>query len=149
MYIPHAMMHMLINLDWTLFFSALISSTLLPGGSEALLLYRVHEGGNAYALVMIATIGNVLGSLITYGLGRLGNEVIHKKWLGMDDKKIERAESWFGRYGQVALLFAWLPIVGDPLCLVAGLLRSSMLWFIVLVTLGKCARYALLAGLVI
>jgi len=137
----------MIDLDWTLFFSALISSTLLPGGSEALLLYRLHEGGNAFALVIVATLGNVLGSVITYALGRLGNEVIHKKWLRMDDKKIERAESWFGRYGQVALLFAWLPIVGDPLCLVAGLLRSSIIWFIVLVTLGKCARYALLANI--
>jgi len=149
MYIPHAMMHFFMNLDWTLFFSALISSTLFPGGSEALLLYRLHEGGNAYALVAIATVGNVLGSLITYAMGRLGNEAIHKKWLRMDDKKVARAESWFGKYGQVSLLFAWLPIVGDPLCLVAGLLRSPLIWFIVLVTLGKCLRYALLVGLVI
>ncbi len=147
MYISHAMMHFFINLDWPLFFSALISSTLLPGGSEALLLYRLHEGGNAVILVMIATIGNVLGSLITYGLGQLGSKAIHEKWLGMDDKKIERAESWFGKYGQVSLLFAWLPIVGDPLCLVAGLLRSPLIWFVVLVTLGKFARYALLVGL--
>ena len=136
-------------MDWTLFFSALISSTLFPGGSETLLLYRLHEGGNASALVAIATVGNVLGSLITYTMGRLGNEAIHKKWLRMDEKKIERAEHWFGRYGQVSLLFAWLPIVGDPLCLVAGLLRSSLIWFVMLVTLGKCARYVLLAGLVI
>ena len=147
MYISHAMMHFFINLDWPLFFSALISSTLLPGGSEALLLYRLHEGGNAVILVMIATIGNVLGSLITYGLGQLGSKAIHEKWLGMDDKKIKRAESWFGKYGQVSLLFAWLPIVGDPLCLVAGLLRSPLIWFVVLVTLGKFARYALLVGL--
>ncbi|MBL4760800.1 MAG: DedA family protein [Mariprofundaceae bacterium] len=132
--------------DWSLFFSALISSTLFPGGSEALLLYRLHEGGSAFALVMIATVGNVLGSLITYAMGRLGSKAIHKRWLRMDEQKVERAESWFERYGQVSLLFAWLPIVGDPLCLVAGLLRSPLLWFVVLVSLGKLARYALLAG---
>jgi len=136
-----------IDLDWPLFFSALISSTLFPGGSEALLLYRLHEGGPVLPLVMIATVGNVLGSLITYAMGRLGSEAIHKKWLRMDEHKVERAESWFGRYGQASLLFAWLPIFGDPLCLVAGLLRSPLLWFIVLVSLGKLARYALLAGL--
>jgi len=143
MYIPHPM----IELDWPLFFSALISSTLFPGGSEALLLYRLHEGGSAVSLVIIATVGNVLGSLITYAMGRLGSAAIHKKWLRMDEKKVARAESWFGKYGQVSLLFAWLPIVGDPLCLVAGLLRSPLLWFIVLVALGKCARYALLVGI--
>jgi len=140
-------MHFMIDLDWPLFFSALISSTLFPGGSEALLIYRLHEGGNAYALVMIATVGNVLGSLITYAMGRLGSEMIHKKWLRMDEQKVECAESWFMRYGQTSLLFAWLPIIGDPLCLVAGLLRSSILWFVVLVSVGKLARYALLAGL--
>jgi len=133
--------------DWSLFFSALISSTLFPGGSEALLLYRLHEGGSAFALVMIATVGNVFGSLITYAMGRLGSRAIHKKWLRMDEQKIERAESWFTRYGQPSLLFAWLPIVGDPLCLVAGLLRSPLLWFVILVSIGKLARYALLAGL--
>lgn len=139
-------MHM-VDLDWTLFFSALISSTLFPGGSEALLLYRLHEGEPAVSLVIIASVGNVLGSLITYAMGRLGSKAIHKKWLRMDEKKVEHAESWFGRYGQAALLFAWLPIVGDPLCLVAGLLRSPLLYFIALVSIGKLARYALLAGL--
>ncbi|HXH72607.1 MAG TPA: YqaA family protein [Mariprofundaceae bacterium] len=132
-------------MDWSLFISALISATLFPGGSEALLLYRLHEGGNAVSLVLVATAGNVLGSLITYGMGRLGNEAVHRRWLRMSPKDIERAEQWFGRYGQPALLFAWLPIVGDPLCLVAGLLRSHLLLFLVLVTAGKLARYTVLA----
>ena len=135
------------GMDWPLFFSALISSTLFPGGSEALLIYRLHEGGDAYVLVAIATLGNVLGSIITYGMGWLGNEAVHKKWLRMDANKVARAEGWFGKYGQFSLLFAWLPIVGDPLCLVAGLLRSPFLWFVILVSIGKLARYTLLAGL--
>lgn len=132
-------------MDWSLFFSALISSTLFPGGSEALLLYRLNEGGDAITLVIIATIGNVLGSLITYAMGRLGNEAIHKKWLRMDEAKVARAEVWFGRYGMPSLLLAWLPVVGDPLCLVAGLLRSHAGLFLLLVTIGKAARYAVLA----
>jgi len=135
-------------MDWSLFFSALISSTLMPGGSEALLLYRLHEGGEPITLVLIATIGNVLGSLITYSMGRLGNEAVHRKWLRMDEVKVERAERWFGKYGQASLLFAWLPVVGDPLCLAAGLLKSPLVWFILLVSIGKAMRYAMLAWLI-
>ncbi len=132
--------------DWSLFLSALISSTLMPGGSEALLLYRLHEGGDPVTLVITATLGNVLGSCITYGMGRLGNEAVHHRWLRMDEASIARAERWFSRFGQPALLFAWLPVVGDPLCLVAGLLRSPFPLFVLLVSLGKAARYGLLAA---
>jgi len=132
-------------MDWALFFSALISATLFPGGSEALLLYRLHDGGHALSLVLIATAGNVLGSLITYAMGRLGNEALHRRWLRISEESVARAERWFDRFGKPALLFAWLPIVGDPLCLAAGLLRCHLGIFLLLVTLGKLARYSLLA----
>jgi len=132
-------------MDWALFFSALVSATLFPGGSEALLLYRLHEGGDALSLVLIATAGNVLGSLITYGMGRLGNEAMHRRWLRISEEAAGRAERWFDRFGLPALLLAWLPVVGDPLCLVAGLLRCRLPVFLLLVALGKLARYAALA----
>ncbi len=132
-------------MDWALFFSALISSTLFPGGSEVLLLYRLNEGADVINVVLIATFGNVLGSLITYAMGRLGNAAMHKKWLSISEEKTKRAEAWFKRYGYPSLLLAWLPIVGDPLCLIAGLLRCNVMLFLILVTLGKFARYALLA----
>lgn len=132
-------------MDWTLFFSALISATLFPGGSEALLLYQLHEGGNTLSLVLIATAGNVLGSLITYVMGRAGNEAVHRHWLRISENAVARAERSFARFGLPALLFAWLPVVGDPLCLVAGLLRCRIIDFLLLVTLGKLARYAVLA----
>ena len=132
-------------MDWALFVSALLSSTLLPGGSEAMLLLRLNDGASPYVVVLIATVGNVLGSLITYGMGRLGNEAVHRRWLRMNEKDVSHAEGWFTRFGRPALLFAWLPVVGDPLCLVAGLLRCSLISFFVLVTVGKFARYSLLA----
>jgi len=132
-------------MDWSLFISALISSTLFPGGSEALLLYKLNEGGDAVTLVLIATIGNVVGSLITYGMGRLGNEAVHKRWLRMDQAKVVLAENWFARYGMPSLLLAWLPVIGDPLCLVAGLLRSHIGLFLLLVTTGKSLRYTVIA----
>jgi len=132
-------------MDWALFFSALISATLFPGGSEALLLYRLHEGGHAISLVLIATAGNVLGSLITYAMGRLGNEAMHRRWLSISEENVARGEAWFARFGRPALLLAWLPVVGDPLCLVAGLLRCHLAIFLLLVTVGKLTRYAILA----
>jgi membrane protein YqaA with SNARE-associated domain len=138
-------MHWLSSLDWSLFFSALISSTLFPGGSEALLVYRLQEaGGNPYALVLVATLGNVTGSIITYVMGKYGFQLSHR-WFYISDEKINRAEQQFKRWGAPALLFAWLPIIGDPLCLVAGSLRFHFFGFVLLVGLGKLARYTLLA----
>ncbi len=135
-------------MDWPLFLSALISATLFPGGSEALLLLRLHEGAAPLMVVLIAGTGNLIGSVITYGMGRLGNEAVHHRWLRMKPGQIERAERWFHRYGQPSLLLAWLPIVGDPLCLVAGLLRMSLPLFVLLVAIGKFARYGVLAWMV-
>jgi membrane protein YqaA with SNARE-associated domain len=132
-------------MDWALFFSALISATLFPGGSEALLLYRLNAGGEPITLMMIATLGNVLGSLITYAMGRLGNEAARRKWLRVSAQRRRQAEQWFERFGRPALLLAWLPVIGDPLCLVAGLLRCGLIQFLALVAIGKLARYAALA----
>ncbi len=134
-------------MNWALFFSALASSTLLPGSSEALLLYELQQGGDPVLLVFIATVGNVLGSFITYGMGRLGNEAVHRKWLRMSEESVARAESWFGKYGRPSLLLAWFPVFGDPLCLVAGLLRCGVPVFLLLVTIGKLGRYAFLAAM--
>ncbi|HEY9097345.1 MAG TPA: YqaA family protein [Thiobacillus sp.] len=130
--------------DWTLFGSALLSSTLFPGGSEALLLYRLHQGADPFASVMTATVGNVLGSLITYGMGRFGRKALQHR-SEKADRQFARAENGFKRFGRPSLLLAWLPVVGDPLCLVAGVLRVNVLVFLLLVTIGKLARYAALA----
>ncbi len=130
--------------DWALFASALVSSTLFPGGSEALLLYRLQEENGSWWLIAIATLGNVLGSIITYLMGKYGFQFSHR-WFRISEGKLARAEHHFQRFGTPALLFAWLPIIGDPLCLVAGSLRYSFVWFIILVTTGKVLRYTLIA----
>lgn len=132
-------------MDWLLFGSALLSSTLFPGGSEALLLVRLQQGADPLATVAVATAGNVLGSVVTWGMGRFGRATLaHSE---KAEKRMRRAETWFGRYGQASLLLAWLPVVGDPLCLVAGMLRVRFLNFLLLVAAGKLARYAALAWL--
>jgi membrane protein YqaA with SNARE-associated domain len=134
-------------MDWTLFLSALVSSTLFPGGSEAVLLLRLRAGGDPATLVAIATAGNLLGSLITYALGRAGHRALSWRCLRVDPRRLAQAEALFGRWGLPVLLFAWLPVIGDPLCLLAGLLRASLLPFVLLVGIGKAARYAALAWL--
>lgn len=133
-------------MDWLLFGSALLSSTLFPGGSEALLLYRLQQGADPLTSVLVATAGNVLGSVITWGMGRFGRVAVTRSEKA--EARMRRAEAWFSRYGQASLLMAWLPVVGDPLCLVAGVLRVRLLNFVLLVTAGKLARYAVLAWLV-
>lgn len=132
-------------MDWALFISAFVSATLLPGSSEALLLFRLAEGDPWGALVLTATAGNLLGSLATYALGRVGNVALHARWLRIGENDLARAEKWFRRWGNPALLLAWLPVVGDPLCLLAGLLRVGPLPFLIFVGLGKLARYSFLA----
>lgn len=133
-------------MDWTLFGSALLSSTLFPGGSEALLLYRLHQGADPVAAVATATAGNVLGSCITYAMGRFGRVALQRRTV-KTEARVARAERWFTRWGRPSLLFAWLPVVGDPLCLVAGVLRVGVPVFLLLVTMGKLGRYAALAWL--
>lgn len=136
-------------MDWSLFISALLSATLLPGSSEALLLYKLSEGGAVFTGVLSASAGNLMGSIITYSLGRAGNIALHRRWLRIDEHDMTRAEAWFRRWGLYSLLLAWLPVVGDPLCLFAGLLRVGLLWFVILVGVGKLARYAFLAWITV
>ena len=133
-------------IDWTLFGSALLSSTLFPGGSEALLIYRLNQGADPLVSIATATAGNVLGSLITYAMGRFGRQAVRRR-SEKTEQHVARAERWFVRFGRPSLLLAWLPVIGDPLCLVAGVLRVGVGGFLLLVTLGKLARYAALAWL--
>src|SRR5215470_17302496 len=100
----------------------------------ALLLARPEE---TWALLAVATAGNTLGSAINWVLGRWAT-----RWGG---RRLDQAAAWFRRWGWPSLLFAWLPVVGDPLTVAAGLLRVSFLPFLLLVAIGKAARYAAVA----
>lgn len=132
----------------TLFFSALISATLFPLGSEALLIYDINEGYNLYLLLLFATLGNVLGSVINYFLGLKGEEfLIRKKYL--KEKKIEKYKSFFNKYGAYTLLLSWAPIIGDPITFIAGILKYDLKKFLLLVTIAKFGRYLFLAFLVL
>lgn len=128
-----------------LFLSALLSSTLLPGGSEALLAWQIAEGNGFWTPILVASAGNLLGSLITFLMGVW----LRRRWpLQLLAKPSQqRAQAWLQRYGVFVLLFAWLPLIGDPLCLVAGWLGFRLAPSLVLIGLGKLARYLVVGGL--
>jgi len=130
---------------WSLFLISFCASTLLPLGSEWLLVALLLQGSNPVATIAIATLGNSLGSGTNYLIGYYGGDWLAEKLLRIDKKQRQRAESWFNRYGSWSLLLAWLPIVGDPLCLVSGMLKTPLIRFSLLVTTGKGLRYSVLA----
>ncbi len=129
---------------WGLFVSAFVSSTLAPGGSEALLLLLLHQGSHSPVwLLALATVGNTLGGATSVAIGR---------WLAhrFDPSKNRhhaRAVAWLRRHGSPLLLLSWLPVVGDPLCVAAGWLRLPWPAALLFIALGKGGRYALLIWL--
>lgn len=124
------------GLLWGLFVSAFISATIFPGASELMLVAVLREHPTLWwPAVWVATVGNTLGSATSYWIGRfIPNRVQHK------------AIIWAHRYGYWALLFAWLPIVGDALCVAAGWLRFNFFGALLMFALGKCVRYVLVAS---
>ena len=117
----------------SLFFSAFLSATLLPGTSEAAFAYYLSEGfGTAAGLLLAAVIGNVGGSFVNWVLGRFFESFKDRKWFPVTQKRYDQAERWFARYGKWSLLLAWLPIIGDPLTIVAGALGVRLRPFLIL-----------------
>jgi len=114
-------------------------------GSEILLVALLSQGKSELLLWFVATIGNTLGSIINYGLGLWASDYINKKYQNSTSWK--HAQTAYNRYGSWSLLFAWLPIIGDPITLIAGLAKTRFSLFILLVIIGKGARYAILIAL--
>jgi membrane protein YqaA with SNARE-associated domain len=126
--------------------SAFGAATLLVLPSEAVLIAQIKAGlAPTWALFVAATIGNVAGSTFNWWLGRHARRFEGRRWFPFSAASIEASSTRFQRWGLWSLLFAWLPIVGDPLTFVAGVLRVPFPWFLPLVALGKGGRYAILA----
>ena len=128
-----------------LFVSAFLAATILPLSSEVVLSALLLNGLSPVALVTIATTGNVLGSLTNYALGYWAGMSVIKKWLKMSEDEFVRTEQRFTKYGMLSLCFAWVPIIGDPLTVIAGVLRIRLFWFVLLVTAGKLMRYIVIS----
>jgi len=131
----------------TLFTVAFISATLLPMGSEALLLYDISQGHIVWLLWLVASVGNTLGSMVNYWLGLKGEAYLEKKGY-LSHKKMDKARRSFDRYGGWTLLLSWVPIIGDPLTFIAGVLKYRFWWFLVIVAAAKATRYGVIVLMV-
>jgi len=129
----------------SLFFMSFLASTLLPLGSEWLLVMMLAAGYDPLPVVVVATVGNYLGGVVTYLIGIAGGRWLIEKVLRVSAHQQERARQQYTRFGVYSLLFSWLPVIGDPLCLVAGMLRVNFGLFTLLVASGKLVRYVITA----
>ena len=130
-----------------LFLACFLAATILPFSSEAVLLGMAAMGGEPMTLLLVATTANTLGGLTNYGIGRWIPSERLAEPSGIAPEKAERWKGFARRYGSWAALLCWLPVVGDPIALALGLVRSSFIPTAVLMALGKAARYAALLWL--
>jgi membrane protein YqaA with SNARE-associated domain len=130
----------------TLFLVAFGAASLLPLQSEpvlvALLLAADHP---AWLVVLVASVGNTLGSVVNYALGRMVERFRGRRWFPASEVALARAQGWYARWGRWSLLLSWAPIIGDPLTVVAGVMREPLWRFVLIVALAKTGRYVTLA----
>jgi len=135
-------------LYFTVFMSAFIAASLFPAQSEAVLVYQISANPNAIAsLVVVATIGNVFGSVVNWWFGRFAETFKNRSWFPFSEDKVGQAQRHYRQYGRYSLLFSWVPFIGDPITIVAGMMREPLWSFIIFVTIAKSARYLFVAGL--
>jgi len=132
----------------SLFALCFAAATLLPGGSEAALLAMVATTDySVWLLLIVASVGNILGSVLNYALGRMALRYQNRKWFPVRSTTLTKAQTAFSRWGQWSVLLAWVPVIGDPLTVAAGVMRMGFIRFLILVTIAKTLRYAALLGL--
>ncbi len=129
-----------------LFLAAFVAATILPAQSEAALAGLILlKSQPLWALVAVASVGNVLGSLVNWLLGRGIERFRHRRWFPVGEAGLARAQNWYRRYGKWSLLLSWAPLIGDPLTVAAGIMKEPLPVFLLLVTIAKVGRYLLLA----
>ena len=130
----------------TLFISSFISSTILPGHSEITLTTFIFLNKfNIINLIFIASLGNILGSILNWYLGFHFVKFKEKKWFPINKRQLEKASLWFLNYGKWSLFLSWVPVVGDPLTIVAGVLRVPIITFLIIVSISKILRYVIVS----
>jgi len=128
----------------SLFTLSFLAATLLPAASEVALTGLLSSGYDPLTLWLVATLGNSLGSVFNYALGRYFLHFQDRKWFPFKAQTLSKGEVWFNRYGVWSLLFAWAPVFGDLLTFIAGIARVNFILFVILVVVGKGVRYAIL-----
>ena len=132
----------------SLFLSAFFAATIFPAQSELVLLYLLQDRSNSvFLLLLVATVGNVLGAVVNYGLGYYVHRFKDRRWFPASPQQLEKAQRAYARWGRYSLLASWVPIIGDPITVVAGVLRDRFIVFLALVIVAKAGRYLVLAAL--
>ena len=126
----------------SLFISSFLSSTILPGHSEiTLTTFILLEKYSQFLLIFSASFGNILGSVTNWFLGFYITKFVNKSWFLFKKTQLDKASSWYLKYGKWSLFFSWVPIIGDPLTIVAGMFRVPLIIFIIIVSISKILRY--------
>ena len=126
----------------TLFGIAFAAASFLPFYSELYLAALLSQDYNPLSLWLYATAGNTLGALVNYGLAHYALHFQDRRWFPVKPHQLESSQRWFNRFGKWSLLMAWAPVGGDALTFIAGLMRVNIGLFLLLVGIGKGARYA-------
>jgi len=130
-----------------LFSSSLLAATVLPFYSEVVLFALVRQGEPVVTLIIIASVGNTLGAVVNWYLGRFLLHYQDRRWFYFKRDQVAKMQYWFQRYGVWSLLFAWLPLGGDALTFIAGIMKVRIGVFLLLVGVGKSLRYIAVVGL--
>jgi membrane protein YqaA with SNARE-associated domain len=133
----------------SLFTISFLAATILPFSSELMLASMLSiENYNRTLLITFSSFGNILGSVFNWVLGFYFIKLQNKKWFPFNQEQISKSSQWFEKYGKWSLLFAWVPIIGDPLTFVAGTMKTKFFIFLILVSIGKISRYLFISLLV-
>jgi len=133
----------------SLFTISFLAATILPFSSELMLASMLSiENYNRTLLITFSSLGNILGSVFNWVLGFYFIKLQNKKWFPFNQEQILKSSQWFEKYGKWSLLFAWVPIIGDPLTFVAGTMKTKFFIFLILVGIGKISRYLFISLLV-
>ena len=131
---------------FTLFTSSFVSSTVLPGHSELTLTAFIYLNKfSTTNLILVASLGNILGSVLNWYLGFYFIKFKEKKWFPINSSQLEKASLWFATYGKWTLFLSWVPFIGDPLTVVAGILRIPIITFVIIVSISKILRYVFIS----